>query len=105
MTLYNVTNGTNPLSNATDIGDLFLYAYRATDGAVFTFFIIAVFFILMMGLSRFEFKDRLVASSFVCFILSCFPAFAGLTNFLYPFIFLILLAGGIILQMLYRTEG
>lgn len=85
---YNLTD----LYDSTRVVDLFTFSNTVTDGLLIGIFLVAVFFIMMLSLRRYDFNNTLLVSSFVCFILSVFFGYAGLLNFLFIIGFLVILA-------------
>ena len=66
--LYNQTS----LANVTNAFDLITYANNSTDGLMAGLFVIAIFFVLVMNLLKYE-PDKMNAlgvASFITFILS-----------------------------------
>lgn len=88
MPTYNMT----ALSNIETLPELFLYANSAASNLLFGFISIALFFIMLLVLKRWEFDKALLSSSFAMFILTLILSFAKLLNFIFPLVFLIIMA-------------
>jgi len=88
MVSYNIT----ALSNVDSVGTLFQYANNSAGGVLFGIIIMAVFFIMLLVMKRWEFDKALLSSSFACFILAMLLSFAGLLNFMFVLIFLVIMA-------------
>lgn len=58
------------LKSAEGVGGLVWYANYSTDGLLFTLFTIAMFFIILFALKRWEFDKALLAASWVSFLIS-----------------------------------
>jgi len=100
MALYNMTQ----LQQATTVSGLFQYANDATGGIMIGLFMIAVFFVMLMMFLKHGFISALLASSFICFLLSGILAYGGLMKIVFPILFL-LLAGGTSLMSLMKRGG
>jgi ABC-type multidrug transport system permease subunit len=85
---YNLTL----LQDSTTATDLISTANTYTGGVLITIVIVAVFFIMLMALKRYEMDKALVASGFFCFILSGIPAFLQWVHWAVPLAFLALTA-------------
>ena len=92
MPAYNIT----ALSNIETLPDLFIYANNSTavsgQGMLFGLISVALFFIMLFVLKRWEFYKELLSSSFAMFILTVILSFAQLVNFIFPLTFLIIMA-------------
>jgi hypothetical protein len=91
MVLYNLTN----VTNASNVGELIIVANReGTNGILFGFFMIAIFFIILLSLRRstVAFEDSLLVASFLCFLVSAIAVYGGFLNIIFPLAFLIILA-------------
>jgi hypothetical protein len=86
--LYNMTD----LQNADTFQKLFVVANDATGQILVGMFLIVIFILLTLILKRSSFKEGLLASSFVCFILSIFLRFANLISFEFVIGFLLIMA-------------
>jgi|TARA_Y100000310_G_C20686141_1_gene819135 hypothetical protein len=86
--MYNLTI----LSDSDSIGDLFITANTYSNSTLFGMFIIAIFFVMLMVLKKWEFTSALLTSSFSSFILSLILVYADLLNFIYPLLFLTITA-------------
>lgn len=87
MAIYNITN----LTSATTVSGVALFANDVSNGLLFGFGLIGIFFILLLSLMRYDFAYNMLASSFVAFILGGFLAFGGFVSIMYPLGFLLLL--------------
>lgn len=85
---YNITQ----LQNADTIFKLVVYANDSTTGFVAIAFLLAVFFISLMALKRYEFSKALLASSVIGFVISLLLNYAHLINPIWSLIFLIVAA-------------
>jgi len=85
---YNLTL----LHQSNTISGLFTTANSYTTGWLLGFLILAVFFIMLMALKKWEFDDALMASSFVCFVLAAILVSAELLNLLWAIGFLVVAA-------------
>ena len=92
MPIYNMTN----LSNVAGVGDLMIYANNSVvlngAGVLFGIMLLAFFFIMLMTLKRWDFDKALLSSSFACFILALVLNYGHLLNFIFPILFLVVLA-------------
>lgn len=82
--MYNTTG----LESATTVTDIFKYANSATNDVLFGSFMIAIFFIFLMIMKRYEFDQALLVDGFVCFILSAILTYSKLLPLFYPLFFL-----------------
>ena len=72
---------------------LILFGNNATEGLLVGGLMIAIFFVMLLRLNgRNEFIHTLMASSFVCFLLSGILAYIGLLGVVFPLLFLAILA-------------
>ena len=85
---YNITG----LTTAETVGDIVVYANTSIGGFLFGLFILALFFIMLMVMRRYEFTDTLIASSFSCFIISTILSYGGFLNILFPIGFLTIMS-------------
>lgn len=85
---YNLT----ALQASDSFSELVLYADESTGGILVGLFVVAVFFVGLFALKRYDFEQTVPALSFFCFIISLLLSFAHLLNFLFPLGFGILLA-------------
>jgi len=85
---YNITQ----LQASTTIIKLVVYANDAVDGLLLGLFIIAIFFVLLMVMKKYEFDFVLFTSSWISFVLSSILVYAKLLNFIFPLSFLALAA-------------
>jgi len=92
MALMNATYNLSALAESETVLDVVTVANNATGQILMGLFLVAVFFIMMMILSKNGFDNALVISSFACFILSLFLRFANMINFLFVIFFLAITA-------------
>jgi len=97
--MYNLTQ----LQQSDTVYKLWVYANMSTGEILMGMLMIAVFFIMLMILKRWDFTDALMTSSFICFILSAILAYAKLLNFLFVIGFLAVLAFTILFVILSRS--
>lgn len=88
MPSYNITQ----LQAADTVNELFVYANDVTGQVLMGLFMIAIFFIMLMVLKRWDFDKALLSSSFSCFILATILSYGRLLNFMIPLLFLIIMA-------------
>jgi Cu/Ag efflux pump CusA len=88
MALYNMTQ----LQEAYTVSKLVVFANDATQGVLFSLFIIVIFFVMLMTFKRWDFQDSLLTSSFLCLILSSILAYGGFIILYIPLAFLIITA-------------
>lgn len=88
MPYYNLTQ----LQAATHIGDLVTFANSVTNELWMPMVLIAIYFIMLFVLKRWNFEHGLIASSFSCFLLSLALAYGGYVNFIFCLLYLILIA-------------
>lgn len=84
MTNYNLTN----LTTATDLSGVIAFANNSTEGYLVGLMLVAIFFIMLMSLKRWEFTNALLASSWVCTLLGFVLAYGEFVNPLIPLGFL-----------------
>ena len=97
--MYNLTQ----LQQSDTVYKLWLYANMSTGEILMGMLMVVAFFIIMMVLSGWDFTDRLLTSSFICFILSAILAYAKLLNFLFVIGFLAVLAFTVLFVILSRS--
>lgn len=85
---YNMTQ----LQNADTFFGIVQYANASTNGVLMGLMMVAVFFVLLMLMKRYDFEVDLLVSSFISFILSLILVYAKLLNFMFPLTFLIIAA-------------
>ena len=88
MALYNISG----LTGALNIGEVALFANTASNGILFGFFFIGIFFIMMFSFKGFEFGKSILTASFICFLLSAIAVYGGFLNIIFPLAFLIMMA-------------
>lgn len=85
---YNMTE----LQGVTTVYELVVYANNAADSILMTLFLVAVFFIMLMALKRWEFDNALLGSSFICFIIGIILNYSQLIALVWPLVFLVMSA-------------
>jgi len=89
MPLNHSTYQLSDLKNVSNAGELFQYSNTAVDGALGGMFLIAIFFIALITLSKkHHIVDSAAISSYGAFIISGILFYGGLLNFQYPLAFL-----------------
>jgi hypothetical protein len=83
--MYNMTQ----LQSVDTIFKLVIYANDSTGGFVALAFLLSVFFITLMALKSYTFKNALLVSSTISFFISLLLVFAKLVNPIWCYIFLI----------------
>lgn len=86
--MYNLTN----LTNTENISGIILYANNSTSGVLFGGLMIAIFFIMLFGLKRWDFTDTILVSSFSCLLLSLILVSINLLSIYYSMVFLVILS-------------
>lgn len=76
------------MQNGTTILKLFEATNSYTDDSIGLMMILALFFIMIFALKRYDFSAALLASSWTCFILSALLTYAELLNFRIVLLFL-----------------
>lgn len=74
---YNLTQ----LQAADTVSDVFIYSNDMSQGVLAGLFLIAVFFVLLIAMKRFEFAKALLSSTFACFVLGLFLRNTGTIAF------------------------
>lgn len=86
---YNLT----ALTDADTFGKMFLFANEAANSMLGGLFVLALFFILMMGTAnKYGFINAALFSSFACFLISGVMWFIPAVNIVFPLLFLAILA-------------
>jgi len=80
------------LAGIETLSGLVIFANTAAEGVLFGGLMIAIFFVMLMILKKWEIEKALLASSFSCFILSMFLTYAKVLNLVFPLVFLIVMA-------------
>lgn len=86
--MYNTTN----LTNAENILDIFIFANNASSSTLVGGMMVAIFFVMLMMMKKWDFDESLLATSFVCFILSMLLTYSKLLNLIFPLVFLAITA-------------
>lgn len=77
---YNLTN----LTSDPSVSSFLLTANNYAGGILFGILSVALFFILLMTLKKWEFASALLVSGWVCFVLSSILWWGGFLNIIYP---------------------
>ena len=88
MTNYNLTL----LKEAGTVPDVISVANTYVGGNLVGLFLIAIFFVMMMIMKKWEFDKTLLVSSFLCFMFSLFLKMAGLVNMIFVLVFGIIMS-------------
>jgi len=88
MVFENSTYNITALQEADTVFGLLEYANNSTEGMLMGGFMLAIFFVMLMVLKKWDFIDSLAASGFVCFILSSILVYGKLLNMVFPIMFL-----------------
>jgi uncharacterized membrane protein YjfL (UPF0719 family) len=86
--MYNLTE----LTNADTFVEVVIYADNAAANLLFGGFIIVIFIVFLVAMSRNDFIDRIAVGSYVCFVLSLLATLSVHLNFLFLLGFLIIAA-------------
>lgn len=86
--MYNMT----ALGQVGSIYELVVYANNSADQILLVLFVMAVFFIMLMVLKKWDFDSALLVSSFVCFVISIMLVYAELIALIWALVFLIIAA-------------
>jgi cation transporter-like permease len=83
--MYNLTN----LTSSQSLLDIIRFTNNdATGGLFMALMIVAIFFILLLNLMKWDFTDAILISSWVCFILSSMLLYMKLVPFIVVIAFL-----------------
>ena len=82
--MWNLTNLTTDPTVATTFAAANSYA----KDSLFGFLCLALFFVLLMALKKWEFSAALITAGWVSFVLSAILAYGGWVNIIYPLGFL-----------------
>ena len=99
MTLYNTT----ALMNVSGFYDVATYANDITQGMITGMFIMAFYFVAIMVLLRWGFKEAVMSASFVTFVVSLFFLYAGLLNLIV--ILVIVAMMGLMIALTFFNRG
>lgn len=83
-----MTYNLSELQASLYVRDVVAYANNSVDGTLMTLFVVAIFFIMIMILKKYEFSKAILASSFLCFTLSIILRYAKLLPLLVVLAFL-----------------
>lgn len=98
--VYNMTQ----LAKVKSLSSLMTYANSATNNILFGLFIVAIFFVMLLILKKWEFVKSFTSSSFACFVLSAVLFYGGYLHFMFALLFLIFTAfGGLFLYASSRS--
>jgi len=76
------------MSNASSMVGLVEAANEYTGNVMVGMFMIAIFFIMLLVLKKYDFTHAMLSSSLVCFLLSLFLVYIHALNFMFPLVFL-----------------
>lgn len=82
--MYNFTN----LTTDPTVASVFIAANSYANGALFGFLSMALFFVLLMGLKKWDFASALLTAGWVSFVLSSILAYGGWLNIIFPLAYL-----------------
>lgn len=85
---YNMTQ----LAQSETVYDLLVYANTATGDILLVLLVMAVFFVMLMVLKKWEFEKGLLVSSFVCFMISIMLVYGHLIQLVWALVFLVIAA-------------
>ena len=86
--LENLTYNMTALQEVDTVYKLFEYANISSEYSLFGLFMVAIFFVMLMVLKKWDFLDALITSGFVCFVLSSILTYGKLLNMVFPIMFL-----------------
>jgi hypothetical protein len=75
-------------------GSMFTMLSTQTEGQFFGFLLLAIFFIIMLTLKRWDFSDVLLVDSLICLLISTMAAFGGFVSWYYALGFAVVLTFG-----------
>ena len=78
--MWNLTN----LTTDPTVSTVFEAANSFANNSLFGFLSLALFFILLMSLKKWEFSSALLAAGWVSFVLSMILAYGGWLNIIFP---------------------
>lgn len=85
---YNLT----ALGDVGSIYGLMVYSNNAANSLLFLFLVLALFFVMLLALKRFEFGNALLVSSWICFLISAIFVYAELLSLIWALLFLAMAA-------------
>lgn len=85
---YNMT----ALQASDSFSKLIIYANSSTGDILVGLFVVAIFFVGVLALKRYDFDVTIPAMSFLCFIVSLLFSYAHMLHFLFPLGFGVVLA-------------
>jgi len=85
---YNLTG----LQTSTTLHELVNYADLASGHILVNLLMVAIFFILFLSLKKDSTHDAILASSFVCFLISAILVYAKMLLLIWPITFLAVMA-------------
>ena len=80
------------LAASTNVFDLVSFANGATGGILLVLFVMAVFFVMLLSLKKYEFDSALLVSSFSCFMISIVLVYTETIPLLWALVYLIIAA-------------
>jgi len=88
MTNYNLTL----LQEVETVPDVISVANTYAGGNLVGMFLIAIFFVMLMIMKKWDFDKSLLVSSFLCFMFSLFLKMAGFVSMIFVLVFGIVMA-------------
>lgn len=76
------------LTTDPTVATIFTAANSFTNNNLFIFLSIALFFILLLALKKWEFSSALLTAGWVSFVLSALLAYGGLLSIIFPLAYL-----------------
>jgi len=92
MVMENLTYNITALQEVDNIYKLFEYANTSSENTLIGMFMMAIFFVMLMVLKKWDFVDSLITTSFICFVLSSILTYGKLLNMIFPIVFLAITA-------------
>ena len=92
MAIMNGTYNLTRLAASERVIDLVDYANDSSDQMLVGMFLVGIFFVILLALSKWDFDARLFVGGFVCFLLSLVLKYAQLINILFVMFFFALFA-------------
>lgn len=92
MKMYDTTN----ITNATGIFEVVKATNSLVGGVIVSFLVLAFFFIVLISLKKYDFNDAITTACFASFIVSLIFSFIGMLNFIFPLVFLLGTAFGLL---------
>jgi len=80
------------MTNASSMVGLVDAANLYSGGVMVGMFMIAIFFIMLLVMKKWDFSHSLLAGSLICFMLSLFLVYIHALNFMFSLMFLVIAA-------------